>query len=165
VDFAEKDQVHGTTTRTPHHTHNTLGRFEGVDVVIHLAGFSRAIPFPPLDVILRNNVHATYNVLEESVRAKVKRVIFASTNHTQNGGTVSDPAKPETLDPTKTQTPLKVTDVAFPDSLYGVSKLCGEDLGKLFALHHRITFITLRLGWMRLNGNPVYSLLISKNGL
>jgi len=67
-------------------------------------------------VVFKNNVEATYHVLEECVRANVKRYriktthglasahntswlnrfIFASTNHTQNGSMCADPSKPGT---------------------------------------------------------------------
>ena len=47
---------------------------------------------------------------------------------------------------------MKLTDVAIPDSLYGVSKLFAEDLGKLFSLQTGIEFVALRIGWY-LQGN------------
>ena len=42
---------------------------------------------------------------------------------------------------------MKTSDLAIPNGLYGVSKLFGEDLGKLFATQSNIEFIALRLGW------------------
>lgn len=72
------------------------GLFEGLDVVIHLAAYTLALPFPEQGglpdarliceftrvihhviagphVVFKNNVEGTYNVLEECVRANVKR--------------------------------------------------------------------------------------------
>ena len=59
------------------------GAFEGLDVVIHLA--AQIAASTPWEGILQNNIEATYNVFEECRRAGVKKVIFASTNHTQHG--------------------------------------------------------------------------------
>ena len=61
----------------------TKGIFKGLDAVIHLAA-SPSTQTPWKDV-LANNIVATYNVLEEARRAGVRRVIFASTNHVQDG--------------------------------------------------------------------------------
>lgn len=69
-------------------------------------------------MVFKNNVESTYHVLEECARAKVKRFcipcdndqqekgnpntmethrfVFASTNHTQNGSMITDPARPRT---------------------------------------------------------------------
>ncbi|KAL6059058.1 NAD+ dependent glucose-6-phosphate dehydrogenase [Balamuthia mandrillaris] len=163
VDLSDEEQV--------------KGKFEGLDVVLHLAAWSEATPdledstWKP---ILNNNIQATFNILRECVRAKVKRVVFASTNHTQNGATVKNPFSPEGLDPVKVKQVcfgesegeaeeaakkkkkqgMQIEDVPFPDSLYAVSKLFGEDLGKLFALQYGLEFVALRIGWIRLNDDP-----------
>ena len=52
--------------------------FEGVDTVVHLAADATS-PNPPWSSILNNNVTGTYNVYEAARRAKVKRVVFASS--------------------------------------------------------------------------------------
>src|SRR5206468_3534479 len=57
--------------------------FKGVDAVVHLAasvGMSA-----PFDEILRANVVGTYNVLEASRRAGVRRVVYASSGATVSG--------------------------------------------------------------------------------
>jgi len=141
VDLAKEEQVKGI--------------FEGLDVVIHLAAFIwQDPPFVPWDKIADNNLRATYNVLQECVRAGVKRVIFSSTNHTQHGLTcdtqLNEILHRERLGGRK----MQLSDPAFPDSLYGLSKLCCEDLGKLFALHHKLEFISFRIGWIRLRDEP-----------
>ncbi len=53
--------------------------FEGIDTVIDLA----AVPsqFSPWSVVYESNIPSTYNTLEASRAAGVKRVIFASSNH------------------------------------------------------------------------------------
>ena len=50
----------------------------GVDVLIHLAGTSVERPLPE---IIENNLVGLYQVYEGARRNKVRRVIFASSNH------------------------------------------------------------------------------------
>jgi len=123
------------------------GKFEGLDVVIHLAGN----PFPWASWLeLRGpNFDAVVNVYDECVHSKVKRVIFASSNHTQNGPLMSDPKNYESMDLEKVKRPLLTTDPAFPDCFYALSKLFGEDLGKLYALQHGLEVVALRIGWLK----------------
>jgi len=87
--------------------------------------------------------------MEEVVRAKVKKVVFASTNHTQNGENMIN-SNPETMDidAIKQGKRMKTTDTREPDSFYAVSKLFGEDLGKYYCLAFGIKFIALRIGWI-----------------
>ena len=49
-----------------------------VDTVVHLGGIADERSFPE---ILENNIVGTYNLFEAARRAKVRRVIFASSNH------------------------------------------------------------------------------------
>ena len=121
------------------------GIFDGLDAVIHLAA-SPSTGAPWKDV-LQNNIVATYNVLEEAKRAGVRRVVFASTNHVQNGYAMED--TPGSLDPefTKCGKLIKLTDPPAPDSYYGVSKVFGEDLGRYYVKLHGLEFISVRIGW------------------
>ena len=57
--------------------------FEGQDTVVHLAADRRAYSDWPST--LDNNIVATFNVFEAAKRAGVKRVVFASSNHSQGG--------------------------------------------------------------------------------
>jgi nucleoside-diphosphate-sugar epimerase len=123
----------------------TNGIFEGLDAVIHLAA-SPSTHTPWKDV-LSNNIEATYNVLEEAKRAGVRRVVFASTNHVQNGYAMED--DPGSLDPAFTESGklINLTDPPAPDSYYGVSKVFGEDLGRYYTRLHGLEFISVRIGW------------------
>lgn len=118
------------------------GCFEGLDVVIHLAADRH--PESPWESILKNNIMATYQVFEESKRAKVQRIIFASTNHVQHGNTLL--TVPASLDPNK-KILMKLSDPPNPDSYYAISKLLGENMGKLYSEQHGIEFVGLRIGW------------------
>lgn len=125
------------------------GAFNGLDAVIHLA--ADPSPEAPWESVKKNNIEATYNVFEECVRSGVRRLVFASTNHTQHGNTML--TTPETLDPKKTVR-MKLTDQPNPDSLYAVSKLFGEHLGKLYSERHGLAFVGLRIGWTLPEDDP-----------
>lgn len=117
------------------------GIFDGLDAVVHLAADPE--PRSGWDSILKNNISATYNVLEECRRAGVGKVVFATTNHTQHGDTMAD--APDVLDEGKRRM-LKLSDPLNPTSLYGVSKATGEQLGRYFSTHYGVQFVGLRIG-------------------
>jgi nucleoside-diphosphate-sugar epimerase len=125
------------------------GSFVGLDAVIHLA--ADPSPMAPWERVREHNIEGMYQVLEECRRAKVKRLVFASTNHTQHGNTIL--TTPETLDPEK-DARMKLGDLPNPDSLYAVSKLFGENLGKLYSERFGIEFVGLRIGWIVPENNP-----------
>ena len=119
------------------------GAFDGLEAVIHLA----ADPSPKAnwESVRNHNVEGMYQTIEACRRSGVKRLIFASTNHTQHGNTIQ--TTPETLDPTR-RIHMRLDDPPNPDSLYAVSKLFGEQLGKLYSESYGLEFIGLRIGWI-----------------
>jgi nucleoside-diphosphate-sugar epimerase len=126
--------------------------FEGVDTVVHLAADATS-PNPPWDSILHNNVTGTYNVYEAARRAKVKRVVFASSGATVSGYEKDKPysdlvaGRYEGLTSRPMLTHLSPVR---PATLYGVSKVWGEALGRQFADSHGLSVICVRIG--RVNG-------------
>ncbi|HJP33205.1 MAG TPA: NAD(P)-dependent oxidoreductase [Candidatus Latescibacteria bacterium] len=125
------------------------GLFDGLQAIIHLA----ADPSPEADwdSVCPNNVKATYQVMEECRRAGVGRVVFASTNHVMHGHSIA--TTPETLDPSK-KLSMTAADPPNPDSLYAVSKLFGEHLGKLYSERFGIEFVAMRIGWTTRSDDP-----------
>ncbi len=121
------------------------GIFDGLDAVIHLAAnpSTRA----PWDGVLNDNIVATYNVFEEARRASVRKLVFASTNHVQNGYVMGETPRELDASYVKAHGLIRLGDPPAPDSLYGVSKLFGEDLGRYYARLFGIQFVALRLGW------------------
>lgn len=101
----------------------------GADAVIHLAGNSVEAP---LTEIIQNNLIALQRVYEGARRHGVKRVVFASSNHAIG----MYPAG---------QT-LKLSDPVRPDSNYGLSKVWGEAMGRLYFDKFGIETISLRIG-------------------
>jgi uronate dehydrogenase len=104
---------------------------DGVDVLIHMAGTSVE---RPLDEIIQNNLRGLVEVYEGARRKGVKRIVFASSNHTI--GMYSSTA------PNRLQ-----LDCAFrPDGFYGLSKMWGEGLARMYWDKHGIESICVRIG-------------------
>jgi len=101
----------------------------GVGVLIHLAGTSVERPLPE---IIENNLVGLYQVYEGARRNKVRRVVFASSNHAFGMHSVDD----------------KLTiDAPFrPDGFYGLSKVWGEAMARMYWDKHGIEGISVRIG-------------------
>jgi uronate dehydrogenase len=102
---------------------------DGVDAAVHLAGIPHEDSF---DRILETNVAGTYNVYEAARKQGCPRVVFASSLHVTGFYDAGERISPEL--------PVR------PDSFYGVSKACGENLGRLYADKHGLQVICVRIG-------------------
>jgi uronate dehydrogenase len=100
-----------------------------VDAVVHLGGTPVEQPWEP---VLNNNIVGLYNTYEAARRAGVRRIVFASSNHT-----VGFHPRGRHIDET---VPVR------PDGLYGVSKVFAEALGRLYADKHGLEIVNLRIG-------------------
>jgi uronate dehydrogenase len=107
----------------------TQAAMKDVDMVIHLAAVAHETDF---DDILTGNITTTYSVFEAARRAGVRRVVFASSHHV-----VGFYPRGATLGP---------DDPVRPDSFYGVSKVFGEALGRLYAEKYGLQVVCLRIG-------------------
>ena len=101
----------------------------GVEGIVHLGGYSIEGDW---NTILQANIIGCYNMFEAAYRAKVKRIVFASSNHAVGFYPRSQ----------KIGVDLRVR----PDSRYGVSKAFGEALGALYAYKHGLSVTCLRIG-------------------
>jgi nucleoside-diphosphate-sugar epimerase len=126
-----------------------LPAFDGMDAVVHLAA-SVAVESPWEDV-LRDNLIGAYNVFEASRIAGVGAVVFASSNHTIGMYEVeAAPAIYALDDPRVFDHTVEVR----PDSLYGVSKVYGEALGRYYHERFGMRVYNLRIGTVRADDNP-----------
>jgi nucleoside-diphosphate-sugar epimerase len=91
-------------------------------------------------------------VFAEAVKAGVKKIVFASTNHTQHGYYMKD-GKPNLTDPSIKRL-YRINDEPYPDSIYGVSKLFGENLGRYYSTVAGIQFVALKIGWTEKEDDP-----------
>jgi len=107
---------------------------KGVDAIVHLGGYSVEGPWP---AILQANIVGCYNVFEAARRNRVKRILFATSNHA-----VGFYPRDQTIDH---RVYIK------PDGRYGVSKVFGEALGSLYADKYGMEVFLMRIG----NVNPV----------
>jgi nucleoside-diphosphate-sugar epimerase len=128
--------------------------FAGVDMVVHLAA---AVGEPSFEALLHSNVIGTYNVFEAARRAKVSRVIFASSGATISAWERDEPYRAlvdgryEGLRdwPMIThETPLR------PAGLYGASKIWGEAVGRHYADTYGLSVICVRVGRVRAEDRP-----------
>jgi len=125
------------------------GAFEGMDAVVHLAATISVDS--PWDAVLQANLIGTYNVFEAAHKAGVASVIFASSNHTVGGyeldglPSIYDLGDSRVYDHT-------VEDR--PDSLYGVSKVYGEALGRHYSEAFGMRVYCLRIGSVRADDDP-----------
>jgi uronate dehydrogenase len=105
-----------------------------VDCLIHLAGIPRETGGTP-EEILQTNVVACHTLFEAARRNGTRRIIFASSNHVI-GFYRADRA-------------VGTEEPARPDGYYGVSKVFGEALGRLYADKYGLDVACLRIGAFR----------------
>jgi nucleoside-diphosphate-sugar epimerase len=106
---------------------------EGIDTVVHMAGDPS--PRATWEEVRERNIEGTYNVYESARRAGCRRVILASTNHVMG------------MYDRDQQWPIYAAQPVRPDSLYGVSKAFGENLGRYYYDQYGFSVICLRIGW------------------
>ncbi|KKB11847.1 hypothetical protein VE25_10710 [Devosia geojensis] len=102
------------------------------DVVVHLAA---DLSVDDWAGVLASNLEGTYNVYEAARAAGVKRIVFASSHHI--AGMYPSRVVTDTLAPHR------------PDSLYGLSKGFGEDLGQYYWDKFGLESVALRIGSAR----------------
>jgi uronate dehydrogenase len=102
---------------------------KGIHAIVHFG----AIPIEDTQQnILNNNIIGTYNLFEAARINKVKRIIFASSNHA--------------IGFHRRTTKLNELSTQRPDSHYGLSKAFGENLSRLYADKFGIKSMCIRIG-------------------
>ena len=100
-----------------------------VELILHFGGISVEACF---EDIMRANIQGTYNIYEAAHHHKVRRVIFASSNHT--------------IGFYKTTDFIDATMPPRPDGIYGVSKCFGESLSRYYYDRVGIETVCVRIG-------------------
>jgi uronate dehydrogenase len=103
-----------------------------IDCVVHFAGIPNEAPW---ERILSVNIIGTYNAFEAAYRQGARRVVFASSNHV--------------IGFHRSDRRVGVDALPRPDSCYGVSKVFGESVARLYADKHGLEAVVLRYGSVR----------------
>jgi uronate dehydrogenase len=103
-----------------------------VDCLVHLAGVPVEQPWATVHPV---NTVGCYTVFEAARRAGVRRFVFASSNHA-----VGFYRREKALD---------IDSLPRPDGYYGVTKVFGEALGRLYADKFGLEVACLRIGSFR----------------
>ncbi len=118
-----------------------IGVMRGHDAVVHLA----AIPTPTrhtAEVVFRNNVMSTFNVLEAATILGIKHVVLASSLSALGYAYYHRHFNP-------VQIPIDETHPLLSQDTYGLSKMVGEELAIGFALRTPDLCVTsLRFTWV-----------------
>ncbi|HEY2188858.1 MAG TPA: NAD(P)-dependent oxidoreductase [Caldimonas sp.] len=101
----------------------------GSDAIVHLGGISVEGPFAP---IVQANIVGAWNLYEAARRHRVRRIVFASSNHVTGFYRQDEVVSP--LDPMR------------PDGHYGISKAFGENLSRFYFDRYGIETVCLRIG-------------------
>jgi uronate dehydrogenase len=120
----------------------------GVDVAVHLA--ANATAHQSWEAVVGPNIDATIHLFLAAVQGRVKRVVYASSNHVM-GGYQDEPAplKLTTDIPPYPGTRYCVKGQVRDSTPYATAKLFGERLGKCTADSHGLSVIAVRIGWVR----------------
>lgn len=103
---------------------------EGVDAILHFGGVSTEEAFEP---IMQANILGMANLYEAVHKLGIRRVVFASTNHTMGMYKTTD--RVDATMPTR------------PDGYYGVSKVFGEQLSRYYWDRFGIETVCIRIGY------------------
>ncbi len=129
ADITKAEQVHAVFEQLP-----------GLEYVIHLAGDPRVDA--DWDSAFQNNIGGTQNVYASAQRHGVKRVVYASSNH----ATGAYEGFPPSLHMQKKAALISVRDPVRPDGFYGVSKIAGEAIARMYYELYGLQSICLRIG-------------------
>jgi uronate dehydrogenase len=108
----------------------TLAMCEGVDAVLHFGGVSTEEAFAP---IMQANILGVTNLYEAVHKLDIRRVVFASTNHTMGMYKTTD-----------------VVDASMPprpDGYYGISKVFGESMARYYFDRFGVETVCIRIGF------------------
>jgi NAD+ dependent glucose-6-phosphate dehydrogenase len=120
-------------------------RFEGVEAVVHLAG--NPVAYADWPELIGPNVDAAVNVFAAAERAKVRRVVFASSNHVM-GGYQDEPGATITTDlPPKPGLRYVADGAGRFSGPYAATKLFGERLAANYA-SRGFEAVAVRYGWV-----------------
>lgn len=123
--------------------------FSPIHYVLHLAANSS--DNADWKSVLMSNMHGTWNVFSIARQNKVKRVIFASSNHV----TGYYEGNPPTLHRQPRLPTIRSNEPFRPDGPYGISKITGEAIARYFYDRYELEAVCLRIGSVLKDDNPI----------
>ena len=127
-----------------------------IEVVVHLAG--KTSVNGTWNELIGNNFDGTSNIFEASKNSGVDKVIFASSNHAVGLFENDNPYKQiisGNYEDVKAYDLIKSNCELRPDSLYGVSKAFGENIGRYYYETFGLKTACLRIGSVRPVDTPI----------
>src|SRR5262245_43201667 len=116
--------------------------------ILHLAADPN--PNATWQSVLKNNIVATRNVFEAAKENRVKRIVFASSNHV----TGSYEIIPSPLHLSESSRIITTLDPIRPDSDYGTSKAFGEAIARQYHDLYGLESLCLRIGTVLADDDP-----------
>jgi nucleoside-diphosphate-sugar epimerase len=132
----------------PEQIRTVFDRIPSLNYIVHLAGDPRMdADWGSVNV---NNISGTKNIYEAAQIHKVKRVIFASSNHV----TGAYEGFPPGFQRRKNQNLITTKDPIRPDGFYGVSKAAGEAIARMYYELYGLEAICIRIGSVLKDNDP-----------
>ena len=116
-----------------------------IDAVVHLAGQPTEAPWP---IVRDANIEGTFQVFEAARRNGVRRIVYASSNHAVGFTRVPSLEQHARADASPDSVDWRLPSDAAPrpDTLYGVSKVFAEALGRYYVDRYGLQVACLRIG-------------------
>ncbi len=114
------------------------GILEGANAVIHLAAIPTAYIFPN-EVTFRNNVMATYNILEAAAGLGITKAVIASSECTYGICNSRQGLAPVYV-------PVDEEHPALPEDSYGLGKIVGETIADAINRRCGMQIVSFRIG-------------------
>jgi nucleoside-diphosphate-sugar epimerase len=133
-----------------------LHALEGVDTVVHMAASRGRVSD---ETHMKANISGVYNLFEACRITGVKRIVAASTGAVVAGYEKDDPIKSLVHNPDfeiPDPRPMITTESAIrPTSMYSVSKMFAENLGRMYSEQHDMSVIFIRIGKVEIDDVPL----------
>lgn len=130
---------------------------QGADAVIHLANNPHP-HYSDSQGQYKNNLCSNINIFQAACELGLKKLIFTSSVHALNGRRTLDTF--ESVPSCLNYLPLDADTPACPGSIYGLTKVAGEQMMKYYADYYGMQTFALRLPSMRVAewSKPVHTL-------
>jgi nucleoside-diphosphate-sugar epimerase len=143
-----KDNIFQADITNPDQIKKIFDCIPSLTYIVHLAGDPRMDA--DWDSVYLNNIGGTKNIYEAARLHGIKRVVFASSNHT----TGAYEGLPPSLHTKDNPNLITINDPIRPDGFYGVSKVTGEAIARMYYERFGLESICLRIGSVLKDDDP-----------